>query len=124
MSDADKKRLDKYSEELQALQADVQTAQIARAQYEQKLQENKMVLDEMEKAGEGTQLYKLIGPTLLEQDAAEAKATVKKRIEFMTAEVKRAEKTVEEKTKTMETERTKAIALRDKIQAAVQQAKQ
>lgn len=56
-------------------------------QYEQKKHENEMVKAEVEFADENDKIYKLVGPVLVEQNIAEAKLNVNKRIEFITAEM-------------------------------------
>ena len=43
---------------------------------------------------EDAAVYKLIGPALIKQDVTEAKANVDKRIEYITAEMTRSEKSV------------------------------
>jgi hypothetical protein len=44
-------------------------------------------LQELELLSDGANVYKLIGPVLVKQDLAEAKANVKKRIEYISAEL-------------------------------------
>lgn len=45
------------------------------------------VLKELDLLNEDTNVYKLIGPVLVKQDLAEANANVRKRIEYITAEL-------------------------------------
>ncbi|KAF8724559.1 hypothetical protein HU200_020820 [Digitaria exilis] len=45
------------------------------------------VWQELELLDDGANVYKLIGPVLVKQDLAEAKANVKKRIEYISAEL-------------------------------------
>lgn len=44
-------------------------------------------LKELDLLNEDTNVYKLIGPVLVKQDLAEANANVRKRIEYITAEL-------------------------------------
>jgi prefoldin beta subunit len=46
-----------------------------------------LVSQELELLDDGANVYKLIGPVLVKQDLAEAKANVKKRIEYISAEL-------------------------------------
>jgi len=58
-----------------------------------------MVQKELELLSEDANVYKLIGPVLVKQDLAEANANVAKRIEYITAELRRMDgtlKTLEE----------------------------
>nr|CAB3472376.1 unnamed protein product [Digitaria exilis] len=51
---------------------------------------------ELELLDDGANVYKLIGPVLVKQDLAEAKANVKKRIEYISAELKRMDRTLKD----------------------------
>lgn len=59
-----------------------------RKQYTIQLGENELVIKELDLLGEDDDgVYKLIGPVLVKQDLAEAKANVRKRIEYIEAEL-------------------------------------
>ena len=47
------------------------------------------VKEELDLAGDGTKVFKLIGPALINQDLTEAKGNVEKRIEYISGELKR-----------------------------------
>ncbi|EMS57102.1 Prefoldin subunit 6 [Triticum urartu] len=53
-------------------------------------------IQELELLNEGANVYKLIGPVLVKQDNAEAKANIKKRIEYITAELKRMDRALKD----------------------------
>ncbi|WVZ77153.1 hypothetical protein U9M48_025051 [Paspalum notatum var. saurae] len=53
-------------------------------------------LQELELLSDGANVYKLIGPVLVKQDLAEAKANVKKRIEYISAELKRMDRALKD----------------------------
>ncbi|KAM7524986.1 hypothetical protein LguiA_014888 [Lonicera macranthoides] len=59
-----------------------------RRKYHLQLGENELVLKELDLLNEDANVYKLIGPILVKQDLAEANANVRKRIEYITAELK------------------------------------
>ncbi|KAH0641874.1 hypothetical protein KY290_035196 [Solanum tuberosum] len=58
-----------------------------RKKYTIQLGENELVLKELDLLNEDANVYKLIGPVLVKQDMAEANANVKKRIEYISAEL-------------------------------------
>uniref|UniRef100_A0A804PQT5 C3H1-type domain-containing protein n=1 Tax=Zea mays TaxID=4577 RepID=A0A804PQT5_MAIZE len=51
---------------------------------------------ELELLSDGANVYKLIGPVLVKQDLVEAKANVKKRIEYISAELKRMDRALKD----------------------------
>ncbi|RWW05365.1 hypothetical protein BHE74_00054207 [Ensete ventricosum] len=67
-----------------------------RKQYTIQLGENELVLKELELLNENSNVYKLIGPVLVKQDLAEANANVRKRIEYISAELKRLDGTLQD----------------------------
>ncbi|AAG12866.1 hydrophilic protein, putative; 29542-30030 [Arabidopsis thaliana] len=58
-----------------------------RKKYTIQLGENELVLKELDLLEEDANVYKLIGPVLVKQDLAEANANVRKRIEYISAEL-------------------------------------
>lgn len=82
------------------------------------LTENEMVQQELEVLDGSTNIYKMVGPVLIKNSLEDAKDTVSKRLEFITAERDR----LEGKSKDLET-RGGAIATKvQQMQAALQQA--
>ncbi|RKO92405.1 Prefoldin, partial [Blyttiomyces helicus] len=75
----------------QALQKEFQKVVQSRTQLESQLNENEMVSREFDLLKDDATIYKLIGPVLVKQDKVEAVTNVKKRIEFITAEIARLE---------------------------------
>nr|GMD87810.1 prefoldin subunit 6 [Ipomoea batatas] len=53
-------------------------------------------LPELDLLNEEANVYKLIGPVLVKQDLAEARANVKKRIDYISAELKRLDATLQD----------------------------
>jgi prefoldin beta subunit len=77
-----------------------------------------MVQKELELLEEDANVFKLIGPVLVKQDLAEAKANVNKRIEYILAELRRMEgtlKTLEEQQRNSQEE---VMKLQQRIQLA------
>ena len=74
-------------DEIKKLKADQQTFRQNIGQYDLKKNENEMVLRELGFVTEGDIVYKLTGPVLVKEDIGEATANVKKRIEFISAEM-------------------------------------
>ena len=50
------------------------------------LNENRQVKEELDLAGDDSKVFKLIGPALVNQDLAEAKGNVEKRIDYIRCE--------------------------------------
>ncbi|MBA0724266.1 hypothetical protein Golax_020969 [Gossypium laxum] len=67
-----------------------------RKKYTIQLGENELVLKELDLLKEDANVYKLIGPVLVKQDLAEANANVRKRIEYISAELKRLDSSLQD----------------------------
>ncbi|KAL9268743.1 Prefoldin subunit 6-like protein [Drosera capensis] len=80
--------LENKANDLRKLQKDIGKNHEVRKKYTVQLGENELVLKELELLKEDANVYKLIGPVLVKQDLAEANANVKKRIEYISAELK------------------------------------
>lgn len=98
--------------------ADIGKNHQVRRQYTIQHGENEMVQKELELLEEDANVFKLIGPVLVKQDLAEAKANVNKRIEYILAELRRMEgtlKTLEEQQRNSQEE---VMKLQQRIQLA------
>ncbi|KAK0550299.1 Prefoldin subunit 6 [Tilletia horrida] len=78
-----------------------------------------LIIQEFAKLTPNNQVYKLIGPALVKQDQAEAKANVDKRIEFIKNEVTRVESKLKEVNQKMEAKRNEIVELQSKAQASL-----
>ncbi|THV76353.1 hypothetical protein D6C84_01242 [Aureobasidium pullulans] len=78
------KQLQALSDEYTTLQNELQTTVAARQKLESQQQENK---GEFANLDDDANIYKLVGPILLKQDATEAKSTVDGRLEFIDKEM-------------------------------------
>ncbi|CAN6470697.1 unnamed protein product [Victoria cruziana] len=81
------RELETHANNLSKLQKDIAKNHQVRKQYTIQLGENELVLKELDLLNENSNVYKLIGPVLVKQDLAEANANVKKRIEYISAEL-------------------------------------
>lgn len=81
-------------EELQGLQKKLQDLLQSRTTLETQYQENKIVKEELDTLDSSSNVYKLMGPVLLKQDKEEAEDNVSKRIDFITAEIEKIEKSI------------------------------
>ncbi|KAK8923963.1 hypothetical protein KSP39_PZI019541 [Platanthera zijinensis] len=81
---------------LSKIQKDIAKNHQVRKQYTIQLGENELVLKELDLLNEAANVYKLIGPVLVKQDLAEARANVRKRIEYISAELKRLDGTLQD----------------------------
>ncbi|CAK9876680.1 unnamed protein product [Sphagnum jensenii] len=80
-------QLEAKAARLAAIQKDIGKNHQVRRQYTIQHGENEMVQKELELLEEDANVFKLIGPVLVKQDLAEAKANVNKRIEYILAEL-------------------------------------
>ncbi|PHT74941.1 hypothetical protein T459_22218, partial [Capsicum annuum] len=88
--------LENKANDLSKLQKDISKNHQIRKKYTIQLGENELVLKELDLLNEDANVFKLIGPVLVKQDMAEAKANVKKRIEYISTELKRLDSTLQD----------------------------
>uniref|UniRef100_A0A0D9YPV0 Prefoldin subunit 6 n=1 Tax=Oryza glumipatula TaxID=40148 RepID=A0A0D9YPV0_9ORYZ len=101
-----------------------------RKQYTIQVGENELVLKacparralllplyELELVNDEANVYKLIGPVLVKQDLAEAKANVKKRIEYISAELKRMDRALKDLEEKQNSKKESIFKLQQKMQA-------
>ncbi|CAJ2640242.1 unnamed protein product [Trifolium pratense] len=81
------RELENKANDLSKLQKDIAKNHQVRKKYTIQLGENELVLKELDLLKEDANVYKLIGPVLVKQDLAEANANVRKRIEYISAEL-------------------------------------
>ncbi|KXH65921.1 prefoldin subunit [Colletotrichum salicis] len=116
-------KLQKLSEEYQALQQELQTTVQSRQKLEAQRQENLGVKEEFDKLKHGEQIYKLVGPVLLKQDKVEAESTVKGRLDFITKEIERHEGLIRDAQAKLEKKKGDIIQIQTSAQAAAQSQK-
>ncbi|CAA2990632.1 prefoldin subunit 6-like [Olea europaea subsp. europaea] len=79
--------LENKANDLTKLQKDIAKNHQVRKKYTIQLGENELVLKELDLLNDDANVYKLIGPVLVKQDLAEANANVRKRIDYISAEL-------------------------------------
>ncbi|XP_075482241.1 prefoldin subunit 6-like isoform X4 [Primulina tabacum] len=79
--------LENKANDLNKIQKDISKNHQIRKKYTIQLGENELVLKELDLLTAEANVYKLIGPVLVKQDLAEANANVRKRIEYISAEL-------------------------------------
>ncbi|KAJ1351040.1 hypothetical protein KIN20_006978 [Parelaphostrongylus tenuis] len=89
-----------------------------RQQLESQLTENTLVKSEFDYLDEDAKVYKLIGSCLIRQDIAEARGNVEKRLEYITAEIKRVDDNLSDLKEKTEAQRAKLLELQQKFNAA------
>ncbi|KAH7086674.1 prefoldin subunit 6 [Auriculariales sp. MPI-PUGE-AT-0066] len=107
------------------LQTDISAAVDARTRLESQHAENQSVKREFGGLKAHNTVYKLIGAVLVEQDQAEARSTVDKRLEFIAAEIKRVESQINDLSEKSEAKKNEIATLqmqRQQQQAPQQQA--
>merc|ERR1711909_199581 len=108
------KKFEEEVETFKKIQKDLSKTTSLRSQLDGRLNENKVVKEEMDLLEADATVYKLIGPALVRQDKDEAQQNVNKRIEYITTEIKRHESA-------MEKEQTTKRESINKIQEQMQQ---
>ncbi|XP_028909470.1 prefoldin subunit 6 isoform X2 [Ornithorhynchus anatinus] len=91
MADSIQKKLQGEVEKYQQLQKDLSKSMAGRQKLEAQLTENNIVKEELALLDASNAVYKLLGPVLVRQELGEARVTVGKRLDYITAEIKRYE---------------------------------
>ncbi|TCD61554.1 hypothetical protein EIP91_008266 [Steccherinum ochraceum] len=115
-------RLQAASAEYQKLQNDLSTAVDARQRLDAQRSENEIVKKEFDSLSPNNTVYKQIGPVLVEQDQAEAKANVKTRLDFIGSEIKRIETQLAELGEKSEKKKIEIVDLQTQLQRLAQPA--
>ncbi|RWR96186.1 prefoldin subunit 6 isoform X1 [Cinnamomum micranthum f. kanehirae] len=108
--------LETQANALSKLQKDIAKNHQVRKQYTIQLGENELVLKELELLSEDANVYKQIGPVLVKQDLAEANANVRKRIEYISGELKRLDGTLQDLEDKQNSKKDTLLKLQQKIQ--------
>ncbi|PAN04957.1 hypothetical protein PAHAL_1G104700 [Panicum hallii] len=111
------KDLEVQANALSKIQKDIAKNHQVRKQYTIQVGENELVLKELELLNDGANVYKLIGPVLVKQDLAEAKANVKKRIEYISAELKRMDRALKDLEDKQNSKKESIFKLQQRMQA-------
>uniref|UniRef100_A0A804PH47 Prefoldin subunit 6 n=1 Tax=Zea mays TaxID=4577 RepID=A0A804PH47_MAIZE len=102
------KDLEVQANALSKIQKDIAKNHQVRKQY---------TIQELELLSDGANVYKLIGPVLVKQDLAEAKANVKKRIEYISAELKRMDRALKDLEEKQNSKKESIFKLQQRMQA-------
>ncbi|XP_039122226.1 LOW QUALITY PROTEIN: prefoldin subunit 6-like [Dioscorea cayenensis subsp. rotundata] len=108
--------LENQANALSKIQKDISKNHQVRKQYTIQLGENELVLKELDLLKEDANVYKLIGPVLVKQDLAEARGNVGKRIEYISAELKRLEGTLQDLEDKQNSKKESIFKLRQKME--------
>ncbi|MED6161404.1 Prefoldin subunit 6 [Stylosanthes scabra] len=109
--------LENKTNDLSKLQKDIAKNHQVRKKYTVQLGENELVLKELDLLNEDANVYKLIGPVLVKQDLAEANSNVRKRIEYISAELKRLDATVQDLEEKQNSKKDAILKLQQRIQS-------
>ncbi|ESR62924.1 hypothetical protein WN944_012509 [Citrus x changshan-huyou] len=111
------RELETKANDLSKLQKDIGKNHQVRKKYTIQLGENELVLKELGLLNEGANVYKLIGPVLVKQDLAEANANVRKRIEYISAELKRLDATLQDLEEKQNSKKEAIFKVQQRIQS-------
>lgn len=87
MADLIQKKLQGEVEKYQQLQKDLSKSMSGRQKLEAQLTENNIMKEELALLDGSNVVFKLLGPVLVKQELGEARATVGKRLDYITAEM-------------------------------------
>ncbi|XP_031256758.1 prefoldin subunit 6 [Pistacia vera] len=111
------RELENKVNDLSKHQKDIAKNHQVRKKYTIQLGENELVLKELGFLNEGANVYKLIGPVLVKQDLAEANANVRKRIEYISAELKRLDATLQDLEEKQNSQKEAIFKVQQRIQS-------
>ncbi|KAL0700212.1 hypothetical protein Bca4012_056334 [Brassica carinata] len=109
--------LEARANDLAKIQKEIAKNHQLRKKFTIQLGENELVLKELDLLEEEANVYKLIGPVLVKQDLAEANANVRKRIEYISAELKRIDATLQDNEGQQNSKREAMMKLQQRLQA-------
>ncbi|WOO78880.1 Prefoldin subunit 6 [Vanrija pseudolonga] len=107
-------KLQESSRDFQKLESDMAGTIEARQRLDAQLSENQQ---EFEGLKAHNTVFKLIGPGLVPQDQAEARANVQKRLEFIKSEITRVEKQIKDQDAVASKKKDEIMALQREFQA-------
>ncbi|CAN6683650.1 unnamed protein product [Malus baccata var. baccata] len=110
------RELEAKANDLSKIQKDISKNHQVRKKYTIQLGENELVLKELDLLSEDANVFKLIGPVLVKQDLAEAKANVRKRIEYISAELKRLDATLQDMEEKQNSKKETILKLQQRAQ--------
>ncbi|VVA93025.1 unnamed protein product [Arabis nemorensis] len=104
---------------LRDLQRDIENkandlGKIQKGKYSEESSDKEEELDLLE---EDANVYKMIGPVLVKQDLAEANANVRKRIEYISAELKRLDAILQDMEEKQISKRDAIVKLQQRVQS-------
>eukprot|EP00013_Stygamoeba_regulata_P023062 CAMPEP_0177649476 /NCGR_PEP_ID=MMETSP0447-20121125/11415_1 /TAXON_ID=0 /ORGANISM="Stygamoeba regulata, Strain BSH-02190019" /LENGTH=125 /DNA_ID=CAMNT_0019152253 /DNA_START=199 /DNA_END=576 /DNA_ORIENTATION=+ len=110
------KQLENEVKALRKLQAEINGHLTQKQQLTTNLNENKMVIGEIDLLESDATVFKMVGPILARETVDEAKENVKKRMDFINAELKRIDEAIATKEKTHEAQKERVMALQAALQ--------
>ncbi|XP_076899180.1 prefoldin subunit 6-like [Bidens hawaiensis] len=111
------KDLEAKANDLSKIQKDISKNHQVKKKYTIQLGENELVLKELDLLKDDANVFKLIGPVLVKQDLAEANANVRKRIEYISAELKRLASTLQDLEEKQNSKKEAIFKLQQRIQS-------
>ncbi|KAL6198179.1 hypothetical protein ACLB2K_027971 [Fragaria x ananassa] len=109
--------LETKANDLSKIQKDISKNRQVRKKYTIQLGENELVLKELDLLSEDANVFKLIGPVLVKQDLAEAKANVHKRIEYISAELRQLDASLQDMEEKQNSKKEAIFKVQQRIQS-------
>ncbi|ORY27669.1 Prefoldin [Naematelia encephala] len=101
----------------QQMESDMASIIEARQRLDSQLSENELVLKEFSQLKPHNTIFKLVGPSLVPQDQAEAQQNVEKRLDFIKSEIKRVESQLKDSEEKTMKKKNEIIQLQQEFQA-------
>nr|XP_011460190.1 PREDICTED: LOW QUALITY PROTEIN: prefoldin subunit 6 [Fragaria vesca subsp. vesca] len=111
------RELETKANDLSKIPEDISKNHQVRKKYTIQLGENELVLKELDLLSEDANVFKLIGPVLVKQDLAEARANVRKRIEYISAELERLDATLQDMEEKQNSKKEAIFKVQQRIQS-------
>eukprot|EP00598_Pedospumella_elongata_P012416 CAMPEP_0184989482 /NCGR_PEP_ID=MMETSP1098-20130426/28701_1 /TAXON_ID=89044 /ORGANISM="Spumella elongata, Strain CCAP 955/1" /LENGTH=127 /DNA_ID=CAMNT_0027514499 /DNA_START=22 /DNA_END=405 /DNA_ORIENTATION=+ len=110
--------VDEKLKKYRTIQEDIQKLFVQKQNALSQFNENTLVKGEMDLLEEDSKVFKLVGPVLMSVELEESKGNVAKRLEFIEAEIKKADSAIAEKQGEMATLGDEIAAEQQKMQAS------
>mmetsp|Transcript_8032 Transcript_8032/g.14568 ORF Transcript_8032/g.14568 Transcript_8032/m.14568 type:complete len:135 (+) Transcript_8032:49-453(+) len=117
-------RLAELVSEINTIQKDIGKIVNNTQGLQAQLTENSLVKAELELLEDDAKVYKLVGPVLMDQDVAEARLNVNKRVEFIKGDLQRQEERMKTLEKKQDQKRSEMREIQAKMQGLAQRLQQ
>mmetsp|Transcript_26458 Transcript_26458/g.48453 ORF Transcript_26458/g.48453 Transcript_26458/m.48453 type:complete len:123 (-) Transcript_26458:47-415(-) len=105
-------------EKFKSLQETLQKSYESRMSLMAQQQETQLVVEEFNNLEDGDTVYKLVGTVMVKQPVDDAKSNVSKRLEYISGELDRSNKVIEQQEKELNTKQQELIKMQQEMQGS------